>query len=210
LRPVQMAEQVPGATYEGFDYVALGHLHRPQQVADRIAYSGSPIPYSFSEVPRATPNAAATAAAGDGAAKSVTLVEIAPDGAVTTERRPTPVWKPIARIEGELESLLTDPAYAPFTEYWLEVTLTDRARPAAPMDRLRGRFPGVLSLRFAHDPAAAASADSAGRLERLAERDPYDLAAEFVEHVRGNAPDPDEQALLHEALTRQAAREQAG
>ncbi|MEG0574224.1 MAG: exonuclease SbcCD subunit D [Erysipelotrichaceae bacterium] len=36
--------------FDGFDYVALGHLHRPQKLGDNIVYSGSPIAYSFSEV----------------------------------------------------------------------------------------------------------------------------------------------------------------
>ena len=34
---------------EGYDYLALGHIHRPQQINPRVYYSGSPLPLSFSE-----------------------------------------------------------------------------------------------------------------------------------------------------------------
>ncbi len=40
---------VPASLFSSFDYAALGHLHGPQVLADRLRYSGSPLPYSFSE-----------------------------------------------------------------------------------------------------------------------------------------------------------------
>ena len=42
-------EQVPGAVFDGVDYVALGHLHGPQRLDEHLRYSGSPLAYSFSE-----------------------------------------------------------------------------------------------------------------------------------------------------------------
>ena len=42
-------ESVTAEVFDGFDYVALGHLHRPQVVSERVRYSGSPMPYAFSE-----------------------------------------------------------------------------------------------------------------------------------------------------------------
>ena len=43
------AELVPSAIFDGFSYVAMGHLHRRQHAGGRVWYSGSPLPYSFSE-----------------------------------------------------------------------------------------------------------------------------------------------------------------
>lgn len=43
------SDQISSSVFEGFDYVALGHLHRFQQVGKHVRYSGSPLPYSFSE-----------------------------------------------------------------------------------------------------------------------------------------------------------------
>ena len=43
-------DQVSAEVFEAFDYVALGHLHRPQNVKENIRYCGTPLKYSFSEV----------------------------------------------------------------------------------------------------------------------------------------------------------------
>ncbi|MDO4188131.1 MAG: exonuclease SbcCD subunit D [Lachnospiraceae bacterium] len=44
---VGKAAMISGSVFEGFDYVALGHIHGPQKVGDKIRYSGSPLVYSF-------------------------------------------------------------------------------------------------------------------------------------------------------------------
>lgn len=185
------AEQVPVSLFEDFNYTALGHLHLPQHPATDVVYSGSPIAYSFSEV---------------GREKSVVLAELGPDGQLELERRPVPVTRPISRIEGELEQLLVAPEYGPFEDHWLEITLTDGSRPQNPMDRLRARFPGLLSLQFAHDyvPRDISTQD---RLELLERGDPLELACEFLEHVRGEGPSPAERDLLRQALASQEVEE---
>ena len=43
------ARAVPPALFDGFDYVALGHLHKPQKFGERVRYSGSLLQYSFDE-----------------------------------------------------------------------------------------------------------------------------------------------------------------
>lgn len=186
------AEHIPVSLFEHFNYTALGHLHRPQQVALTAAYSGSPIPYSFSE------------AAG---AKSVVVGELGDVGPAEIERREVPTFKAVSRLEGSLDELLTGTEFAPYEDHWLEVTLTDKARPRGPMEQLRRRFPDLLSLRFTHDPTAATSS-SAERLARLERRDPFELAREFVEYVRGGPPTAAEAKLLRDALDRQRVEEQ--
>ena len=44
---IGLATQVPARVFDGFDYVALGHIHKAQDVTDTIRYSGTPMPYSF-------------------------------------------------------------------------------------------------------------------------------------------------------------------
>lgn len=122
--------------FDGVDYVALGHLHGCQTLADRVRYSGSPLPYSFSEA---------------GHRKSMWLVDLDADGSVGAERVDCPVPRPLARIRGPLEDLLADPEHARHEESWVEATLTDPVRPAYPMARLAERFPHTLSLVFDPD-----------------------------------------------------------
>lgn len=201
------AEQVPAGLFGGFDYIALGHLHRPQEVAPGVVYSGSPIPYSFSEVDRRDRSGKANMSATSG--KSVEILELGEGGSVDRRRVEVPVFKPIARVEGELQELLSSSEYAGYEDHWLEITLTDESRPHNPMDRLRTRFPHTLSLQFTHDPVAETE-DGRERLERLTETDPYRLTASFIEHVRGTAPEKVEEELLRKAVAAGLSEEGEG
>ncbi|MEU2784165.1 exonuclease SbcCD subunit D [Streptomyces sp. NPDC007110] len=174
---------VPAGVFDGVDYVALGHLHGCQTLSERVRYSGSPLPYSFSEA---------------GHRKSMWLVDLDAAGAVTAERIDCPVPRPLARIRGTLEDLLADPALRGHEDSWIEATLTDAVRPADPMARLSERFPHTLSLVF--DPERTPGEPAVSYARRLAGRGDQEIAEDFVAHVRGTGPDPDEQAVLRDAF----------
>ncbi|MFG3588603.1 exonuclease SbcCD subunit D [Streptomyces sp. NPDC047990] len=174
---------VPAAVFDGVDYVALGHLHGSQTITERVRYSGSPLPYSFSEADHR---------------KSMWLVDLGPDGSVGAERVDCPVPRALARLRGRLEELLADPGLARHEEAWVEATLTDPVRPAEPMARLTERFPHTLSLVF--EPERAPEDPDVSYARRLAGRSEQQIAEDFVAHVRGTGPDPREQAVLRDAF----------
>jgi exonuclease SbcD len=176
------AGQVPSALFDGFSYVALGHLHGRQTLADGIRYSGSPLPYSFSEASHR---------------KGSWLVELDAAGTVRAELVPAPVFKQLNVLCGTLKDLLSSPRYAAYENDFLSVTLTDQVRPEGAMDALRTRFPHILVLAYA--PAGVLPDDRDYRA-RVAGRDDLSIGAEFVRHVR-NAPVTDgERTLLAEAF----------
>ncbi|MFF4658357.1 exonuclease SbcCD subunit D [Streptomyces sp. NPDC001381] len=174
---------VPAGVFDGVDYVALGHLHGSQALTERVRYSGSPLPYSFSEA---------------GHRKTMWLVDLDAEGAVTAERIDCPVPRALARISGTLEELLADPALARHEEAWVEATLTDPVRPADPMARLTERFPHALSLVFA--PQRAPDDPDVSYARRLAGRSDQEIAEDFVAHVRGAGPDERERGVLRDAF----------
>lgn len=179
------AAAVPAAVFADVDYLALGHLHAPQRVGTHGRYAGSPVAFSFSEA---------------GHEKSVALVELGrgAGAAPTVELLRCPVARPLAVLRGELDALLADPAHAAAEAAWVQVTLTDAVRPAEAMERVRSRFPHAVVLAFEPEGAGARAADSyAVRLRGLDDRQ---LAAAFVEDVRGEGPSAAEQALLDDAL----------
>ena len=178
------ASGVPVSTFDGVDYAALGHLHGAQRLRDGVRYSGSPLAYSFSE---------------ERHHKGVLLVDLAASagGTPVVDHLPTPVQRPIARITGRLDELLTDPRWSGHTEHFLQVTLTDPNRPREPMERLRARFPHVLVLAFA--PEGGVEGDDRSYARRLRGRSDLEVAADYVEHVR-SAPEAEESALLAEAF----------
>ena len=170
------------STFEGADYVALGHLHGRQQVAAAVRYSGSPVPLSFSES-RHT--------------KGSWLVDLDRTG-VRVEAVDAPVHRPLAVLRGDLEALLTDASHADAERAWCQVTLTDPVRPLGAMERLRRRFPHTLVLQF--DPQGAV-VPVRRYAERATAEDPVEVCCDFLGHVRGGrVADPEERTLLAQAV----------
>jgi DNA repair protein SbcD/Mre11 len=178
---------VPMSLFDGLDYVALGHLHGRQQLSPAVRYSGSPMPYSFSET---------------GQQKGCWLVELGPAGLQRVDPIDLPPARPLARIRGRLEQLLIEPRYADAEPAWCQVTLTDPERPAAAMERVRARFPHALELRF--EPEGVTGRPVPSYADRISGQDDLDLCCGFLQHVRTRAADPVEAALLRDAL--EAAR----
>jgi exonuclease SbcD len=174
--------QVGAGLFAGVDYVALGHLHRPQQLTESVRYSGSPLAYSF----------------GEGRQTKLSwLVELDASGLSRVEAVPAPVPRQLSSARGKLAELLRDPALNDIEQHYLSVTLTDPGRPADPMSQLKRRFPHVLVMD--HQPEGAAVIAGSYR-SRLAGRDDLGVASDFVTHVRGSAPSEPESALLAEAF----------
>ena len=172
----------PAAVFDGVDYVALGHLHRPQELTPRLRYSGSPLPYSFGEA---------------GQAKQAWLVDLDAGGLADVRPVPLATPRPLTVLTGTLADLLTGPAHAGAEEHFVSARLTDPARPADPMRRLQTRFPHCVHLEWlggARDP------DGRSYRERLRGRGDLEIAEEFVRHVRGVEAGPGERDLLGRAL----------
>lgn len=182
----------PAASLD-LDYVALGHLHRPQDISSmgpQVRYSGSPIAFSFSEA---------------GVEKSVTLVQLSADEPPQQRVVPAPVLRPVGRIRGTLSELLS-PAFAHFAEHWLEVTVTDPERPARLQEQIRQCFPHFLALR--HEPPTPPSNRRAPLVTRNQVR-PAEVVRDFISEVGGRPMTAAEQACVTASWERvRAARGQ--
>jgi len=181
------ADAVDAAVFAGFDYVALGHLHRPQAVAghDHVAYSGSPLPYSFSE----------------DHPKSVRVVELTAGGVAAVEEVRVPVGRPVHTLTGALDDLLNGPAHERYRDHWLAVRLTDGHAQLQPMDRLRARFPHVVSVRYEErgERGPVHGPGHGGAL--LEERPPEDLVLDFLAELRGRPATGGERSLVLAAVS---------
>ena len=174
--------QVPADVFGGFSYVALGHLHGQQTLAPHLRYSGSPLPYSFSEASHR---------------KGSWLVELDGTGTARAEQVPAPTFRRLSVLRGLFADLLGSAAYAAHEDDFVSVTLTDPGRPEGAMDALRGRFPHVLVLGF--EPEGAVP-DGRGYRARVAGRDDESIAAEFIRHVSSAPPTAGEERLLRSAF----------
>ena len=159
-RPLSVggAQQVSVGTFAGFDYVALGHLHRPQSCgSDAVRYAGSLLKYSFAEH------------AHD---KSVSVVDIGPRGsapgeagqagraAVSIETVALSARRDVRRVEGTLAELLLRGASDPRREDYVLASLLDDGALFDPIGRLRAVYPNTLAIeRPAYEHAGAGGPD---------------------------------------------------
>jgi hypothetical protein len=127
IAPVHFVGSTPG-----FDYVALGHLHRRQQVSeDHIQYSGSLMKYSFDEAHHE---------------KSVHLVEMDAEGGCEMERLPLTPERDPRRVEGTLSEIQERPSPDENEQDYVWVTLQDEGPVVDAMSRIREVYPNALNV----------------------------------------------------------------
>jgi exonuclease SbcD len=181
--------QVAAARFAGFDYVALGHLHRPQTLAGgRIRYSGSPLAYSSSEA---------------GQEKSVTLVELDAAGACTIEAIPLSPLRRLRLVEGSFAALHRTPEAE--REDFVAITLTDGLPVPEAQRRLAEVFPRIIAFGYAEQARPAGPVALPGKAARAVK--PIELFARFHAAMR-EAPLPDAaRPVLAEAILSAEAAE---
>lgn len=170
----------------GLDYVALGHLHRPQELTrpagPRLVYSGSPLPFSFDEAEGAR----------NSATKSSVLLDLGADGVTGLERIPTPVLHQVRTLTGTMPELLS-PAFDDATGAWVRVILQGE-RPPGALATLKERFPDLLA--FQHEAPTRIARE---RIAVTATADPLRITEDFFDDVCGRAPEPSERGVLRNA-----------
>ncbi|WP_127842506.1 metallophosphoesterase family protein [Actinomyces wuliandei] len=183
----------------GIDYVALGHLHRPQEVAPspreagqgpRLVYPGSPLALSFEEAD---------------ATKSSVLLDVGPCGVTALERVPVPVRHHVRTVEGTMDELLSPATQdATGTDSWVRVVLRGE-RPPGALATLRTRFPGLLA--FHHEAPAPGLREQVGV---TAAADPVEVATRFLADVAGRPPDQAERLAVQHAYEAVLAQQRSG
>jgi len=182
--PIGGADVVSASCFDGFSYVALGHLHRPQWIArPSLAYSGSPLPYSFSEAHR----------------KSVRLVEFSTDGTVEVTEIPIPVGRAVVTLTGTLADLLEDPNYERYRDCFVAARLSDAGYLERPLERLQERFPFAVKVGY---DRAGIDLSSPEFLAAASDRDPAVVIKAFLGNAESGELDPAVDELVTELLGR--------
>lgn len=168
--PVGGVGNVDASLFEGYDYVALGHLHGPQKMGrDTVRYAGSPLKYSFSEVRQK---------------KAITVPSLGAGGELTLRQLPLTPLHDMRKIRGPLEQLtacevvsVADPAD------YLHITLTDEEELVDPIGKLRRVYPNVMELAFDNSRSRAEGSFSAEIIPE--DKSPFELFAGFYESQNG-------------------------
>ena len=177
-------DNVDVLVFAPFSYVALGHIHRPQNIGSpRVRYSGTPLKYSFSE-------------AGD--EKSVTIAELDAKGEVAVRAIPLQPKHDLREIKGTYDELMDKRNYAgTATDDYLHITLTDEDDVPEAMGKLRTVYKNVLRLDY--DNARTRGGETIADAPTTETKSPLALMEEFYE-LRNHRPMSGEQSAYMKDL----------
>lgn len=166
-------DNVDASVFSPFDYVALGHIHSPQNIrSEHIRYCGTPLKYSFSEASQK---------------KSVTVVELGEKGDLSVRTLPLQPKRDMVELKGTYEELTSRAFYenTTYREDYVHITLTDEDIIMNALGKLRVIYKNVMKLDYDNTRtrhSAVVSGDDA-----VQDKDPNTLFAEFYQ-LQNNAP----------------------
>lgn len=172
-------DNVDAYVFEPFDYVALGHIHSPQNCgSEKIRYCGTPLKYSFSEAKDQ---------------KSLTVVELQEKGSVSCRTIPLTPKRELVELKGSYEELTLRAFYENSTwqEDYTHITLTDEEDIPDAIGKLRTVYHRLMKLDY--DNRRTRSNQEISGAEAVEAKTPFELFAEFYE-MQNNQPMSDEQS----------------
>ena len=178
-------DNVDASVFEPFDYVALGHIHGPQQIGkETVRYCGTPLKYSFSEKDHV---------------KSVTIVEMAEKGNTAVRTVPLHPRHEMREIRGTYEELTLRANYeGTATDDYLHIILTDEEDVFDAMARLRVIYPNIMKLDYDNRRTRASMEfHAAEETERKSE---IELFEEFFTMQNGQPMNDEQRAFSGELL----------
>ena len=164
-------DNVDASVFDGFDYVALGHIHGPQNMdSGRIRYCGSPLKYSFSEAAQQ---------------KSVTVAELKEKGTLEIHTVPLIPRRDMVELKGSYQQLTLREFYenTTYQEDYTHITLTDEEDIPDAVAKLRTVYHNLMKLDYDNTRTRHSAAISGA--ENVETRSPIDLFAEFYELQNG-------------------------
>ncbi len=179
------SDNVDAEIFKDFDYVALGHIHSPQNCgSEQIRYCGTPLKYSFSE-------------AGDH--KSVTIVELAEKGNLMIRTVELVPKRDLVELKGSYEQLTLRSFYenTNWQEDYVHITLTDEEDVPDAIGKLRIIYRNLMKLDYDNKRTRAGGQIKAA--ENVEKRTPLELFAELYE-LQNNQPMSEEQSKFMEQL----------
>ena len=178
-------DNVDVTAFDGFDYVALGHIHNPQQVVrETVRYCGTPLKYSFSEA---------------GHEKSVTVAELGEKGDISIRTAPLIPLRDMKELRGSYEDLTRRSFYENTTwrEDYTHITLTEEEDIPDAVGKLRVIYRNLMKLDY--DNRRTRSGGEILGSGQVEKKSPLELFSELYEK-QNNQPMTEEQRAFAAGL----------
>ena len=178
-------DNVDVSVFDSFDYVALGHIHKPQNCSSiRVRYCGTPLKYSFSEAKDE---------------KSVTVAELGTKGQLDVRTVPLIPLHDMVDIRGTYDEITLRSFYegTSWQTDYVRITLTDEEEVPGVGDKLRAIYRNWMQIQY--DNRRTRSDRNIDASEGGSERSPLQLISDLYE-LQNNAPMTGEQAAFMTGL----------
>lgn len=190
-------DNIGAEVFAAFDYTALGHIHRAQNVgSERVRYSGTPLKYSFAEWQQE---------------KSVTLVELDEKGTVSVTALPLAPLRDLRKLRGSYEELMSRDFYDELPKDsdgllrdFYHLTLTDEEDVPDAVQKLRSVYKNLLQLEY--DNKRTRTDNAIEGAERVVEKSPLELMEEFYQLQNNQALSEKQRAYLQGLLEKEESR----
>ena len=181
-------DNVDVSVFEDFDYVALGHIHGPQNmVKNKVRYCGTMLKYSFSECNHK---------------KSVTIVEMGDKGSVNISEVYLKPLHDMVQIRGSYDELMNKNYYqgTTLTSDYVHVILTDENDIPDAINRLRTVYANIMKLTY--DNARTKNNASVGELADAELKSPIELVGELYEQQNGTSMTEEQRQFMETLIER--------
>lgn len=178
-------DNVSGEVFDGFDYVALGHIHREQTVGkDNIRYCGTPLKYSFSEAKNI---------------KSVTILDFNDKGNIEYFKIPLTPFRDMREIRGTYYELTLKSSYeSTNTEDYLHITLTDEEDIPDAIGKLRSIYPNIMKLDY--DNLRTRGSGTVDAIENIESKSPFELFADLFKQQNNQDMSEEQEEIMRNLI----------
>lgn len=178
-------DNVSGEVFDGFDYVALGHIHREQTVGkDNIRYCGTPLKYSFSEAKNI---------------KSVTILDFNDKGNIEYSKIPLTPFRDMREIRGTYYELTLKSNYeSTNTEDYLHITLTDEEDIPDAIGKLRSIYPNIMKLDY--DNLRTRGSGTVDAIENIESKSPFELFADLFKQQNNQDMSEEQEEIMRNLI----------
>lgn len=178
-------DNVSGEVFDGFDYVAIGHIHREQTVGkDNIRYCGTPLKYSFSEAKHI---------------KSVTILDFNDKGNIEYSKIPLTPLRDMREIRGTYYELTLKSSYeSTNTEDYLHITLTDEEDIPDAIGKLRSIYPNIMKLDY--DNLRTRGSGTVDAIENIESKSPFELFADLFKQQNNQDMSEEQEEIMRNLI----------
>ncbi len=170
---------VPSEIFNGFDYVALGHLHKPQDRGYNIRYSGSPLKYSFSEAEHK---------------KSVTILNVGDE--ITFEELEVVPSRDVRVISGTYDEIIELAEIDQNSDDYIKIEISDRYAGMEAVELFRTYYNNLLNI----SGKISETEETSLTVEELYSLSPDDILKRFYNEVTGSDLVEEQLQLFIEAM----------